>query len=223
MSLWEYLWAWSTKTVWLYHLNWNSNDSSWNSNNWTDTNISYVTWKFWQSIFFDNTWDYVTIADHSSLQFWTWNFTISFWIKLWTLCEYQKAFMLLSKNYTWYEMYLYRWNNWTDTNLCWYIWGASNIWIWTFSFQTGIWYNCILIRNWTTCNSFVNTLVDTQVTNSASASNVGTVLNFWRRPWNTPNMTPNFILDEVIIENRAWSATEIKKYYTYARGRFGII
>jgi hypothetical protein len=36
-------------------------------------------------------------------------------------------------------------------------------------------------------------------------------------------MTPNYILDEVIIENRAWSATEIKKYYTYARGRFGII
>ena len=48
MTLGEYNWAGAATTLWLYHLNWNSNDSSGNGNNWTDTNISYVDWKFWQ-------------------------------------------------------------------------------------------------------------------------------------------------------------------------------
>lgn len=30
----------------------------------------------------------------------------------------------------------------------------------------------------------------------------------------------NGAIDEVIIENRAWTASEVKKYYTYAKGRF---
>jgi hypothetical protein len=30
-------------------------------------------------------------------------------------------------------------------------------------------------------------------------------------------------MDEVIVENVAWSAEKVKKYYTYAKGRFGII
>lgn len=30
-------------------------------------------------------------------------------------------------------------------------------------------------------------------------------------------------IDEVIIENRAWTAEEVKKYFTYSKGRFGII
>lgn len=30
-------------------------------------------------------------------------------------------------------------------------------------------------------------------------------------------------IDEVILENIVWSAEKIKKYYTMAKGRFGII
>lgn len=30
-------------------------------------------------------------------------------------------------------------------------------------------------------------------------------------------------IDEVIVENRAWTAEQVKKYHTYSKGRFGII
>ena len=43
--------------------------------------------------------------------------------------------------------------------------------------------------------------------------------------WNGGTGTSYFhgLIEEVIIENCAWSASEVKKYYTYAKGRFGIL
>ena len=30
-------------------------------------------------------------------------------------------------------------------------------------------------------------------------------------------------IDEVIVEGVAWSSNKVKKYYTYSKGRFGIV
>lgn len=59
MAFWEYLWAWPSTTKWLYHLNWNSNDSSGNWNNWTDTWVNYGIWywRFWQWVTILNNFD----------------------------------------------------------------------------------------------------------------------------------------------------------------------
>ena len=43
--LWEYIWAWSSTTKLLLHLDWNANDSSLNWYNWTPTNITWVDGK----------------------------------------------------------------------------------------------------------------------------------------------------------------------------------
>jgi len=69
MSLWKYVWAWSLITKGLYHFDWNSNDSSWNTNNWSDTNINYVSdskiWKLCASFNWTNS--IINVADFDAL------------------------------------------------------------------------------------------------------------------------------------------------------------
>ena len=46
-NLWEYLWAGSAVTLWLYHMNWVETDSSWNSRDFTATNETWVEDGLW--------------------------------------------------------------------------------------------------------------------------------------------------------------------------------
>ena len=44
----------------------------------------------------------------------------------------------------------------------------------------------------------------------------------WAIGTNDNYFTYNGLIDEVFVENYEWSAEQIKKYYTYSKGRFGI-
>lgn len=229
MTFWEYLWAGSWITKGLWHLNGNSNDSSGNGNNWTDTNVTYwlAYGKFWQGALFNGSSSKIDLPDWWTLN--VTNATIIVWVKTTT-----KGRMIVS-NYTqksnivmWFQFFMsslwyvrltsWRWTgvvDWTDFKSCdWNIdysdWNRHLI-VWTSNGSTlSVYWDWVLQNTvsrayWISYNSYCR-------------ANIG--CNEYE-PWTIIDYR-NGSIDEVIIENRAWTATEINKYYTYTKGRFWI-
>ncbi|HAS92260.1 MAG TPA: hypothetical protein DCS12_08525 [Clostridiales bacterium] len=88
--------------------------------------------------------------------------------------------------------------------------------------SNGVWYHVIFQRDGNNLKTYLN---GSQLgsTTATTVSNIPTTGSIYlsRSPEN--NYFYKGALDEVIIENVAWSAEKIKKYYTASRGRFGII
>jgi len=221
-TLGEYLGAGASTTKLLLHLNGNSTDSSGNGNNGTDTNITYslANGKFGQGAGFNGTSSTIT---HTVPNFGTGNFTISAWINTsqsWTRVIYGKT-SNVDTDAGGYVLYL----------------DSSNIYIFRFGtatnpsvkfplalFSSG-WLNCIVTRDGNTGYGYVNgSLVSTSASLAAYNQNSAGVFTLGTSPGS--NWSPRFYsgkLDEVIVENVAWNAEKIKKYYTYSKGRFGIL
>lgn len=223
MSLWEYLGAWSWTTKWLYHLNWDATDSSGNWNNWTLVWTTYWIWKLWSgSASFD--WDdYITLNS-----FWiTSPITISAWIKTATkgkmiFADYTQASNLVA----WYQL---------NMNASWYIQFVSwkNTWVvlgtdyavcsWTTDIATNTRVNVMWVWDWTNLKTYTNWLQSSSCAwANAPVYNASIRCRIWCNEY-VPNIRIDFFnwqIDEVIIENRAWTAEEIRRYYTYASWRF---
>jgi hypothetical protein len=217
MSLWEYLWAWSWTTNILYHFNWNSNDSSWNSNNWTATNISYVIDGLLGKCAYTTSWK-IIISSVPNL----WDFTISLWIKP---TSNRSSDPSKSDN-----MFVDIRNSSTANQLC-----LIKYYDWVFMFQmyngsvyqiTSTlplynWHLITCIRNNNQMSLYTNWKLIQTITafSTALSPNIFQLFEFD----GSDKYNAQWCIDEFIVENRSWSASEIKKYYTYARGRFGII
>lgn len=214
MSLWEYLWAGSSTTKLLLHLNWNSTDASGNGNNWTDANITYslANGKFWQGASFNWISSQIVIPHHTSLNIVD-DITISVWINKWTNIAYSS---FVEKAYN--TSYFFGiWDN--DNNLA-FFYGWTQVMV-TGVLSNSVWYNCVVSynRSTQTLSFYVNWIL---VSNTTSRN--PTV------PWNTTNVKIwnqttvdrfyNWNIDEVIIENVARSPEKIKRYYSMAKGRY---
>lgn len=232
MSLWEFLGWWSSITKGLYHLNGNGNDSSWNWNNWTATNVTWVAWRngSWAASF---NWSSSKItASYTPLNFErTDSWTILLWAKPTSLPASDAMFYCHQASWGTYQGYNFRLNNswqllvnltsnyWTNN----YLEAASPsstvvTWSWNLYAYT---YNWNSNTSWITFYKNWVALSTTSNFNSLSATIQTTNwITIWNR--NTESLYYNWLMDELIIENRAWSSAEVKKYYTYSKWRFGI-
>jgi hypothetical protein len=222
MALWEYIGAWSGTTKLLLHLNWNATDSSWNGNNWTATNVSWVGGRLWSgaasfnwttsSIFcpssFVNNQDlttlkWVNISSNPSSQ--------SVILNIWTD---NQSLVKLYYITTWWLQYLRL--------------STTDDWAYTASYQISLawawWVQIWTVKSWTTQKIYLNWIQVWSTWNSWT--NLQSLFTQWVSVWkNNYDNTQffNWIIDEIVIENRAWSDVEFKKQYTYQKWLYWII
>lgn len=213
MTLGEYLPNSNTKL--LLHLNGNSTDSSGNGNNGVDTAITYsqANGKFGQGAGFGSTSKILKTSFSSTGQH---NGTWSQWIKTATTTGQQtiiehddSASLMINIEVYNHKIRVGTWNGSTDPVLS---SGAS--------VDDGVWHNVIVTKN----GAGVIIYVDGNNSGAANLNDITFGGNFCVGRDNVNNVN-SFIgsIDEVIYEPRVWSASEIKKYFTMAKGRFGII
>lgn len=217
MALWQYLWAGSTVTKSLYHLNGNSTDSSWNGNNGTDTAITYVNWLTANQCASFNGSTSIIVANVFDC-FWTQPLTISAKIKVTTLptasnitmplsfieatidaATYDKSFDI---NSSWQLSFRVYDGATKTTSISWIsAWNIYHI-VWTYD-----WTNIRVYLNW----------VSSTPTAVSWTFNFTTPILWFSGNWAGGRVRYNWLIDEVIIDNRAWTAIEVKKQYTYQR------
>ena len=218
MALGEYIGAGSGVTKLLLHLNGNSNDSSGNGNNGTDTNISYSNdyGKFGQGARFSNSIIKVPNLGVSG----TSARTYSVWSKInditaqndliyngsWTIDGRGIDLLIWSTNPGALVLFMLSTRFYTANSLI----------------SQGIWYNFIFTFDGgatsTTSNVSLYINGEKQAISKSGKGNINTD----NSGYYIGNNTSRADIDEVIIENRAWTAVEVRKYYTMAKGRFGI-
>lgn len=230
-TLGEYLGAGASTTKLLLHLNGNSTDSSGNSNSGTDTAITYsqANGKFGQGAGFNGSSSRIQVDNYSSIQL-NGNFTISALVKP-TSLPTSGAFMdIINKwdyNNSTFSGYFIRLYNEGGTQKV-----QAQINNLLISFSTSIsttsWTNIMSVYNGSTFKIYIN---GSEVVSSNTSTNPETntkKLNIGNFGFYTATSSElgrwyNGATDEVIIENRAWTASEVKKYYTYTKGQFGIL
>jgi len=217
----EYLGAGSGTTKLLLHLNGSSTDSSGNGNNGTDTNVTYslANGKFGQGASFNGSSSSIVKKDTASLKITT-NITISAWINPSSAptssCVAGKFLDSTHKSY-WLAFNGGKAGMYISTN------GSNQTGeALSQTLSNGVWYNVIGTYDGTNTKIYVNGSLANSIgqtggiydsTGSFAVGKLGSL---------SSNYFPGKI-DEVIVENRAWTASEIKKYYTYSKGRFGIL
>jgi hypothetical protein len=230
-TLGEYLGAGASTTKLLLHLNGNSNDSSGNGNNGTDNSITYslANGRFRQGAGFDGYNSYITLP---ILSFFDSSFTFSSWVKR------------NNKNRTEHILYYgnYNFNNcfvvscledsrgngceaFWDNNECVFDLSAISV----TPINSNIWYNIIVtfekISNIAYLKLYINGNLDKSVSKSSPGIMNGNENKYIGVGKPTGSSLSNYLygsIDEVILENIAWNAEKIKKYYTMTKGRFGI-
>lgn len=226
MSLGEYISAGAGTTKLLLHLNNNSTDSSGNSNNGTDTNITYVDSKFGKCASFNGSSSKIERTDYLGLSVGGNNITVSMWFNSSVLPSdgSSQALFFIAIDPPSGTRYFYRF----------YITNTAGIYSinglgrgsYNFSPSTGQWYNLIFTS--TTSNNnliYLNGVLvsSNTATDSASATNYPRTVIGATSYTNGDFEYFNGLIDEVIIENRVWSAQEVAKYYTYAKGYFATL
>lgn len=223
MSLGEYNGAGSGTTKLLLHLNGNSTDSSGNSNSGTDTSVTYSL----ANGYMGQGGGFVT-ATPSRISLpagmkQTGSFTFSAWIYPLTLTPVNveaiihtdwsgtgKNYVLEQENST---LLFLNGNGSTlqDTALK----GGTLI--------ANTWQLATFTRSGTTQTIYLNG--NSVATKTSSYSGGSTTQNRFIGCEVSAAAGYGFggNLDEVIIENVAWSAAKVKQYYTFTKGRFGII
>ena len=227
MALWEYLGAGSGVTKGLYHLNGNANDSSWNWNNGTATNVSWVAGRLWSQcasfVWGANPTSHIDYGDILNL---TTGLTFSLWFNANSASGVQIIGGKWFNGSVAFQPYIFYVNG---TSLVGRIttWGGTALtditatsavasWVWSHAVLTYDWSNMYLYVNWS------------QRATSAKTWN----LNTWTRfvlgcQYNISTWTYwdwfAWRIDECIVENRAWTASEIRKQYTCQKWRLAII
>lgn len=227
MSLGEYNGAGSGTTKLLLHLNGNSTDSSGNSNSGTDTSITYsqANGKFGQGAGFNGSSSKIVVPYNSSLD--TNNITISTWVKF-TATPPANASRIIERDSGSGATRLWiLGTNASDTTIgfvCWDSAGTiSQAESGGYSLSQNVWHHVVGIWDGVSVKRYVDGLL--YGTSVAATGN----LRGGNQPLQLGNDYPGIgrpltgEIDEVIIENVAWSAEKVKQYYTFTKGRFGII
>lgn len=230
MSLWKYIGAGSTVTKWLYHFDGNSNDSSGNANNGTDTNISYIDWRILQCASWNATW-YIALWVNI---LWNWDYTIAQRVNITTRPANGANYILYSwmPNSTFPAQFVdltnmngnatYRVRN-RVTNT------ANDEFQLNYESPYADYEN---VWSWIVATKISNVLhlyvngdeKGTPVTVTWTARSDDYRCTIWAVYFSPSYFSMiNGKIDEMIIENRAWTAAEIRKFYTYSKWRFGIL
>lgn len=220
LTLWEYLWAWSWITKLLLHLNGDANDSSGNSNNGTGTNITYGDWPLWKCAVFNWSW-YITTPNTITV---SWHITFNILIKSTDLSWVKEVVSSGTNNgndfryftatdsvgdWLWIQGYFVYWTYPYHSYLEWWDWKLMTI-----VFNVSITNKISFYINWELKR------VDTWF-NQSGNFNIS-----WLYIGSNPTYTnQKFIwnMDECSIDLASRDASQVKKYYTMIKWRFGIV
>lgn len=215
-------------------MNGNANDASGNGNNGSGTNATYSldNGKLGQGVSLPGN-GFINCGTSSTLNL-TSSMTISCWVKFNSLAATQ---MVVGK--------------WTDTDIggagYQFVIGifdspANILWVCAntsrqnkaasypvSNIATGVWYN--IVCTYTPSTSLIIYLNGTQV--SINTTSIPSVLYSNSAPFEIGAARANYNLsneynflngyvDEVIVENRVWTAAQVQKYYTFSKGRFNL-
>ena len=225
MTLGEYIPNSNTKL--LLHLNGNSTDSSGNNNNGVDTAITYsqANGRFGMGAGFNGSSSYINLpSDISKIFEGTKNYTLSFWIK--SNRQNNEDFIFnsitsTSSQYNYRNLIVFYLNNKIQIGR--YDNSSADFLASTSSTTIGTWYYITITYDGSYLKVYVNGSYNNQVASTKSASsggyaNIGSLIQGGARKTYYSGS-----IDEVIIENRAWSASEVKKYYTNSRGFYATL
>lgn len=218
MTLGEYLGAGSGITKLLWHLNGNSNDSSGNGNNGTDISIDYglAYGLFGQGALINNVNDEIRkatnlgIAGQDAL-------TVSLWAKLTSEIGSGSGYFFLYTTTLTIDRFVqltYEYNG-GSRRLNLNVSGVGGYY--SIALGTAAWYNFIVTRASGPSPACVLYMNGNAVI-SLTGGNATNGTNFFAMGVTGASL-PSFS-DEIIIENVAWDAAKIRKYYTWAKGRF---
>lgn len=196
-----------------YPLNGNSRDFSGNTNTGTDTSVTYPQGRFGQGARFNGTSSVITVADSASLVPPT-TLTISCWFQLltntgtrqvlvskWSDTSNQRSWFL---NATPTSLELFTSDSGADPTV------ASVSYSGTF--RLGTWYHGLVTYSSGSIIIYVNGLrVASGTGRSSLFASTSSLRMGARNSTNTEFLSG--LLDEVIIENRVWTAAEVSTYY----------
>lgn len=202
--------AGSTKAY--YPLNGNSNDFSGNLNTGTDTAITYPQGRFGQGARFNGSSSKITVADNAGLQFNN-NFTISFWFKQSHDSSYRdfvrKA--LFGGGGAWAGFNIIKMNSGNTLRFEVLTSGSTAVGIFSnTAIKNDVWQNCVCQMDSGTLKMYIDGRLQTDTaaaTMTASTNTLHIGSDNGTGQWN------NGLIDEVIIESRAWTAKEVETYY----------
>ncbi len=218
-TLGEYIPTSNTKL--LLHLNGNSTDSSGNGNNGTDTAITYgdAYGKFGQGALFNGTSSKITIP--ATMEYMNNNFTFSFYIKRNNASQDFPLYMRMGSPTSGRELYFYI-QAAAGYKLIIDVPYIANIGYSSIAIPYDKWINIIITKSSSTWKIYLDGKLDNTMYNAATIEQATGVY-----PLIGANISNNWYfngaIDEVIIENRAWTPQEVYKYYSMTKGRFGII
>lgn len=204
-------------TLGYWKLNGSSTDYSGNGNHGTDTAITYAQGNgvFNQGALFNGTSSLIQLPNNASLRVGA-AFTLSAWFKTSSNSGYQ--YIIGKSNFATdlfgYEFFLY-----LDT-IKFYVNGATvgNYLVANQIYNDNTWHHVVGVATGTNMyiyfdSKLIGTMVQTQIPSYTTEYN-GYIGAEWNTNYAAPRHWFNGLIDEVIIENRAWSAVEVKKYYT---------
>lgn len=227
MTYGEYLGAGSTTTKLLLHLNGNSTDSSGNNNNGTDTAITYVDGKFGKCASFNGSTSKIDLGTALRIertQAWTFNA----WIKTSTATGYGPIYSTQENSGSYRGITI-----WSVTNVGPKLFATignttGSIEVYGGTTVTDNAWRMITVTydgssNASGVNLYVDGKLETKTTqsNTLSTSIIG-VSNVFVGS-RASGLFYNGLIDELPLEYRVWTSQEVAKYYTYAKGRFGIL
>lgn len=203
-----------------YNMNWNSNDTSWNSNNWTDTSVTYVEWKAGQWASY-TVWSFTSVADSSSLDLTTdVNIELLFKIDTWVAYSWLVYKWIdngtIEQNYT-----LDSWLNWLNPRFVFYN-SAFKIFQLNITLTTWKWYHLALkhtfwswsLTKWTLNWNNASWSWTLWTWNESGVANTRALFlgDLGKTTW---EYSLNWVIDEVIINNLAQSQAKMKNKYAY--------
>jgi hypothetical protein len=209
----------TTKVLW--HMEGNSNDSSGNANNGTDTGMSYglAYGKFGQGGLANGTTSKIVKATNLGIAG-TGALTVCVWIKptaeiaaaQWVLWSFRST--LTADRFI---QLLYAYNGGTRQIQ---INAGGTASTYNITLGNTIYRNLIVTR--TSGGNVIGYLDGNQVIPSFSQGATGVAANYFSLFSDNAATYCPASGDECIVENTDWSAAAVRKYYTFAKGRFGL-
>lgn len=221
----------TTSTKGLYRLS-STTDYSGNGNNLTNNNtVTFVAGKFGNCADFgtSNTDKYLRISSAMGIS--NGVITVSLWVRMNTEIATNTVSRLFCRGEAATDVR--HWISYNDTSGTPYLQFnrqreniANDSFNYNVTLGTTIWHHVVLTYDGTNVRGYLNGAYLNAVASSGNgasgvfADNTTIGAAETNQPNSNPSLFANADIDEVIIENRAWSTPEVRKYYAMATGRY---
>lgn len=222
---------WANTMVYL-PLNWDANDKSGNSHDWTLANNQwgytweYINWSSWNKCFrsyinavsWYNKWGWSVSWNYSSTALWSWNRSISIWIK----------FVWPTNNWSPHWIGSSWW--WTNWEWFWIYFGGGDFWILRYyddPYMTtpsfwNTWHNIVITYSSTNLsNMYIDWVKQTLTGNPTSTFNtLWTGYQLWVLRTENTSQTTEYYMSEYIIEDKERTTQEVADYYNLTKWNY---